>query len=427
MLGKLKKLIYLNSYDFCGNHKYLEKHHINKLRKLIKIEDQNLIRIYEKNFSKLIGRGKSVAYASGRMGLFEILNYLNISKNDEVIVNAGTCSVVVNAILKVGGKPVFSDVDIKTYGSSAKNILKKINKNTKLIIAQHSFGIPCEIQKIKEISNKKKIFLLEDCALSLGSKINKNFLGNFGEASLFSTDHTKPINTFCGGIIYSNNKKLIKFLQTRKKKIKNFSIRKKKNILSYIFFRNTFMSTNSLLKKISLNFFNKISKKIFNNNPYLDSDYYSKSLSGDYPYPCKFPTFLAYIGILEIKRWNKTKVKRKIVLNYFLDKLSSKYPNLKKKLPLYKNKNLDIVPLRLVWHDPKSHRILEKISNLIDISGIWFKKPIEATNSNLSSFNYKKKSCKNSEKIGPKMINLPCNIDLVDAKKITSKLLNENE
>ena len=62
----------------------------------------------------------------------------------------------------------------------------------------------------------------------------------------------------------------------------------------------------------------------------MNSDYYSKSLNGDYPYPCNFPTFLAYIGILEIKRWKKTKVKRKIVLNYFLDKLSNKYPNLKK-------------------------------------------------------------------------------------------------
>ena len=424
MLDKFKKLIYLNSYDFQGNHKYLEKRHINKLNKLIQTEDQKIIKIYEKNFSKLIGRGRAVTYASGRMGLYEILNYLNISKNDEVIVNAGTCSVVVNAILKVGGKPVFSDVDIKTYGSSAKSISQKISRNTKLIIAQHSFGIPCEIKKIKKISNKKKIFLLEDCALSLGSKVNKNFLGNFGEASLFSTDHTKPINTFCGGVIYSNNKKLIKYLQTKKKKIKSFSVRKKKNILNYIFFKNNYSSTNSRLKKIYLNLSNKISIKFFNKNPYLDCDYYSKSLNGDYPYPCKFPSFLAFIGILEIKRWKKTKVNRKIVLNYFLDNLSSKYPYLKKKLPIYKNKNYDIVPLRLAWHDPRSRKILLKVSNLIDISGIWFKKPIEATNSNLSSFYYKKKSCKISEKIGSKMINLPCNIDFVDAKKITSKFIN---
>ena len=211
MLDRFKKLIFLNYYDFCGNHKYLNKNHTNKIKKLLKIEDAKLIKIYEKSFSRLIGSGDAVAYASGRMGLYEILNYLNISKNDEVIVNAGTCSVVVNAILKVGGKPVFSDVDTKTYGSSAKSISKRINKNTKLIIAQHSFGIPCEIQKIKEISNKKKIFLLEDCALSLGSKVNKICLGNFGEASLFSTDHTKPINTFCGGIIYSNNNEIIKY------------------------------------------------------------------------------------------------------------------------------------------------------------------------------------------------------------------------
>ena len=107
-----------------------------------------------------------------------------------------------------------------------------------------------------------------------------------------------------------NNKKLIKYLQIQKEKIKNFSLKKKNNILNYIFFRNNFLSTNSLIIKICLNFFNKINIKFFNKNPYLDSDYFSKSLVGDYPYPCKFPTFLAYIGILEIKRWKETKVKR---------------------------------------------------------------------------------------------------------------------
>ena len=54
-----------------------------------------------------------------------------------------------------------------------------------MIIAQHSFGIPCDILKIKELAVSRNIFLLEDCALTIGSKINNKICGNFGDASLF--------------------------------------------------------------------------------------------------------------------------------------------------------------------------------------------------------------------------------------------------
>ena len=74
-----------------------------------------------------------------------------------------------------------------------------------MIVAQHSFGIPCEIQPIVNFAKKKNIFLLEDCALTMGSSIKGIKCGNFGDAALFSTDNTKLIN-WREVILYGNEK-----------------------------------------------------------------------------------------------------------------------------------------------------------------------------------------------------------------------------
>lgn len=67
------------------------------------------------------------------MGFYELMRYLEIESDDEIIVLGATCSVMVNAILKIGARPVFSDIDPDTYGSSSLEIEKKINVKTKLI------------------------------------------------------------------------------------------------------------------------------------------------------------------------------------------------------------------------------------------------------------------------------------------------------
>ena len=65
-----------------------------------------------------------------------------------------------------------------------------------MIIAQHNFGIPCQIEEIQKLCIKEKIFLIEDCALTLCSKVNGFLVGNFGDASIYSFDHTKPLKLF---------------------------------------------------------------------------------------------------------------------------------------------------------------------------------------------------------------------------------------
>ena len=82
-------------------------------------------------------------------------------------------------------------------------------------------GDTLAIDRIKEIANKHKIFLLEDCALTLESRFRKIKVGNYGDASLFSFDHTKPLNGFSGGAIYTKQKLLYEKYSSIKTKIQS--------------------------------------------------------------------------------------------------------------------------------------------------------------------------------------------------------------
>ena len=172
-------------FGFVEGHSHFSVEDLEEIRKLVVDDSEEVISSYEKTFAKLIGNGEALSYASGRMAFYEVLRHLNLIKDDEVILLGFTCSVMVNAVLRAGLTPVFSDIDPDTFGSSPFSIEKLITPNTKVIVAQHSFGIPCQIEKIQSLAREKSIFLIEDCALSVGSKFKGIIVGNFGDATIF--------------------------------------------------------------------------------------------------------------------------------------------------------------------------------------------------------------------------------------------------
>ena len=147
------------------------------------------------------------------MGFFALMQIRGIGKGDEVILQGHTCSVMPNAVWRTGATPIYADIDSNTFGSSAIEIDKVITPQTKMIVAQHSFGIPCDIEPIVDLARSKGIFLLEDCAITLGSKLKGIQVGNFGDAALFSIDHSKPLNAFTGGLIYTRKNELYEKLK----------------------------------------------------------------------------------------------------------------------------------------------------------------------------------------------------------------------
>jgi perosamine synthetase len=143
-----------------------------------------------------------VALSNGTSALYLALKILGVkSISDEVIVPNYVCSAVLNAIFMNNAKPIVVDVDEIDFNISYEKIKEKINKNTKAIIIPHTFGIPADVIKIKELG----IPIIEDCAQALGSKINNIHVGVFGDIAILSFYATKLITTGQGGMIISKN------------------------------------------------------------------------------------------------------------------------------------------------------------------------------------------------------------------------------
>ena len=134
---------------------------------------------------------------------------LNIKPGDEVIMPSFTFVSTANAFVLRGAKIVFVDIDEKTLNIDVKQIEEKITKKTKAVVVVHYAGISCEIEKIKKITEKKKIALIEDAAQAILSKFKGKPLGSFGDLATISFHETKNIHCGEGGALLINNKKFI--------------------------------------------------------------------------------------------------------------------------------------------------------------------------------------------------------------------------
>lgn len=160
---------------------------------------------FEKNFSNFTGIKNSVAVANGTVALHVALLALGVGKGDEVIVPTFTYIASVNAIHYTGAKPVFIDSTVDTWQIDSKKIEEKISPKTKAIMAVHIYGHPCEMNEIKSIAKKYKLFIIEDCAEAIGTFYNGRHAGSFGDISTFSFFGNKAITTGEGGMVCTND------------------------------------------------------------------------------------------------------------------------------------------------------------------------------------------------------------------------------
>ena len=86
-------------------------------------------------------------YWKGRVGFYALLKANGIGKGDEVIIPGFTCVVVPNAIIYLGAKPVYVDVNKDTFNTTLNHIKEKVTTKTKCIVIQNTFGLSSEIEE----------------------------------------------------------------------------------------------------------------------------------------------------------------------------------------------------------------------------------------------------------------------------------------
>src|SRR5258708_2458347 len=166
------------------------------------------VETFEKKFAKYIGCKFCIGVANGLEALQISLMALEIGEGDEVITTPVSAVATTLAILAVGARPVFVDVD-KDGSIDANLVESAITKRTKAVLPVYLYGNAVDIQRLQKICKRHKLFLIEDAAQAHGSLYKGKKLGSFGEINCFSFYPTKNVGAFGdGGAIVTNNSKL---------------------------------------------------------------------------------------------------------------------------------------------------------------------------------------------------------------------------
>ena len=159
---------------------------------------------FERMIAEYLGRKYAVAFNSGTSALHAAVLAHRI-KGGEVIVPSFTFIATSNALLMAGIKPVFADIEEKTFGLDPKSVEAAITKKTKAIIPVHYGGSPCMIHELRDVAEDHRVLLIEDAAESFGAKIGKEKVGNFGDSAMISFCQNKVITTGEGGAVITDS------------------------------------------------------------------------------------------------------------------------------------------------------------------------------------------------------------------------------
>lgn len=165
----------------------------------------NVVNKYQTAFADWFKVKNAFAFWKGRVALYAILKALGIASGDEVILPGYTCVVNVNAIKYLGAKPVYVDIEPNTFNMNPVLLEVKITPKTKVIIAQHTYGYPCDMDAVMDIAAKRNIVVIEDCCLAFGSTWKGKIVGTFGKVAYFSFQWNKPFTTGLGGMAVTND------------------------------------------------------------------------------------------------------------------------------------------------------------------------------------------------------------------------------
>jgi perosamine synthetase len=167
------------------------------------------VTLFEKKFAEYVGRKYALATSSCTGALHLSFLALGLKKGDEVIVPNITWIASVEPLYWMGIKPIFADIEPDTWCIDPKDIERKIIKKTKAILVVDLYGHIADMEPILKIAKKYDLKVIEDAAEAVGSEYYGKKAGSFGDVSVFSFHGSKTMVTGEGGMLLTNNKKII--------------------------------------------------------------------------------------------------------------------------------------------------------------------------------------------------------------------------
>lgn len=162
----------------------------------------------EKNLASYVGARHALSVSSGTDALLLALMAYGIKEGDEVITTPFTFIATAEVIALVGAKPVFADIDEKTYNLDIEKVKPLINDKTKAIIPVSLYGLPADMDKFYELTKNTNIKLIEDACQSFGAIDNGKYSCNYNSLGCTSFFPSKPLGCYGdGGAVFTNDDK----------------------------------------------------------------------------------------------------------------------------------------------------------------------------------------------------------------------------
>ncbi len=371
-------------------------------------------RILEEEFKKFFGLKHAFTFNSGRTSLMAILRNLNLKAGDEVILQAFTCNAAVNPIQWAGLKPVYIDCNEEDFNVDIEDLKRKINPKSKVLIVQHTFGLPANMDEVLNIVRENNLILIEDCAHSLGAEYKGRKIGTFGKAAFFSFSRDKIISSVYGGMVVTNDNQLAQKIKRFQKEIKypsSFWILQQ--LLHPILIGYLILPTYSILGKYLLvlcQWFHILSKAV-----------HWKEKKGERPsyFPKKMPNALALLALNQFRKLNKFNNHRKKIAEIYYKELKDNSFELPAQFP-----ERGSIFLRFAIKHPKAHQIIKKAWKKNLLIGDWYTSPVAPNDTKLEKVQYELGSCPKAERLAEITLNLPTHINISEKKsrKIISLL-----
>ncbi len=160
---------------------------------------------FESALADYHGVPHAVAVSSGTAGLHIALLTLGIGPGHEVIVPSFTFIAVANAVIQAGATPVFADIDPVTLNLDPASVADGVTHRTRAIIVVHTFGIPAQMDRLRDLADQHNLVLLEDACEAIGATFQQQPVGTFGDLSVFGFYPNKQMTTGEGGAVLARS------------------------------------------------------------------------------------------------------------------------------------------------------------------------------------------------------------------------------
>lgn len=352
----------------------------------------------------------------GRVGLYSILRAMDVGPGSEVIIPAFTCVVVSNAVLYLGARPVYVDIDTKTLNTTLDRIKAARTVNTKAVVCQNTFGLSSEVDDISDWAASEQILSVEDCTHGFGGSFKGRPNGSYCDAAFFSSQWNKPISSGIGGFIVARNAESTKGLKQLESQLGRPSYSEVLGLRGQVWARRNLLTDGTYWTLLKI--YRWLSSKGIITGSSSGGEISGTTMPNDYfKAMSEFQAHTVFQEVARLERYNE---ERRSAANLYTEFLSA---NDKYHVDKALDENHMFLKYPVLVRDRASFmRIAEQ--EKIEL-GDWFNSPLHPVQGDLSAWGLNPDYFPNASHVASHIVNLPTRSDTDKVTRFLQRHISE--